>query len=87
VDFVVNDMEAAIEVKAARKITSDHLKGLRHLRQDHPEVGRLVLVSLEEQAWRSDDGIDVLPVRDFLRRLWAGEILPPAVPAAGAEKA
>ena len=75
VDFVVNDMEAAIEVKAARKITSDHLKGLRHLRQDHPEVGQLLIVCLEEQAWRSDDGIDVLPVRDFLRRLWAGNIL------------
>lgn len=75
VDFIVNDMEAAIEVKAARKITSDHLKGLRHLRQDHPEIGRLVLVCLEEQAWRSDDGIDVLPVREFLSRLWAGEML------------
>ncbi len=75
VDFVVNDMEVAIDVKAARKITSDHLKGLRHLRQDHPEVGSLVLVCLEAQAWRSDDGIDVLPVRDFLWRLWAGEVL------------
>lgn len=74
VDFVVNDMETAIEVKGARKATSDHLKGLRALRQDHPEVGRLLLVCLEEHPWRTDDGIDVLPVRDFLRRLWAGEI-------------
>jgi len=74
VDFIVNDMQVAIEIKAARKATADHLKGLRHLRQDHPEVGRLILVCLEEQAWRSDDGIDVLPVGDFLRRLWGGEI-------------
>lgn len=74
VDFVVNDMQVAVEVKATRKATADHLKSLRHLRQDHPEVGRRILVCLEEIAWRSDDGIDVLPVGEFLRRLWGGEI-------------
>jgi predicted AAA+ superfamily ATPase len=74
VDFIVNDMQAAIEVEAARKVTADHLKGLRHLLQDHPEVGRRYLVCLEERPWRSDDGIDILPVGDFLRRLWADQL-------------
>jgi predicted AAA+ superfamily ATPase len=35
VDFIVNDMRAAIEAKASKKITRDHLKGLRAPAQDH----------------------------------------------------
>lgn len=40
VDFIINDMEVAIEAKASRKVTTDQLKGLRHLRADHPKVKR-----------------------------------------------
>jgi len=80
VDFVVGDMQAAIEVKATRRVTPDHMKGLRHLRQDHPDVPRMMVVCLEEAAWRSDDGIDVLPVSEFLRRLWSGELPGPPQP-------
>lgn len=75
VDFVVNDMQMAIEVKATRKVTSDHMRGLRQLRQDHPEVRRMIVVCLEEKAWRSDDDVDVMPVAEFLRRLWSGELV------------
>jgi predicted AAA+ superfamily ATPase len=74
VDFVVNDMQLAVEAKASARITSDHLKGLRHLARDHPRVGRRVVVCLEPKARRTDDGIEILPAATFVRRLWRGEL-------------
>jgi predicted AAA+ superfamily ATPase len=74
VDFVVNDFAAAIEAKASRRITSDHLRGLRQLRLDHPRARRRLVVCLEPKPYVTDDGIDVLPAAEFVRRLWSGEI-------------
>lgn len=75
VDFVVGAMQVAIEAKAAKKITSHHLKGLRTLSEEHPGVGRRIVVCLESQAWRTKDGISVLPASTFAQRLWRGELL------------
>lgn len=74
VDFVVDDVRAAVEAKASRKVTSDDLKGLRQLREDHPRLGSAWVVSLETKVRRTDDGITIMPVHDFVRRLWSGEI-------------
>lgn len=74
VDFIVNGMEVAIEAKASRKVTSDHLKGLRSLRRDHPSVGRCLVVCMERKFRKTEDGIHILPVKDFAEKLWAGEI-------------
>ncbi len=38
VDFIINDMEVAVEAKATSKITARHLKGLRSLKVDHPDI-------------------------------------------------
>ena len=73
-DFIVNDMRLAVEAKASGRITSDHLKGLRHLARDHSRVGRRVVVCLEPKARRTDDGIEILPAVTFVRRLWRGEL-------------
>lgn len=73
VDFIVNHVEVAVEAKSARKITSDHLRGLRHLQEDHPEVKTRVVVCLEAKERRTEDGILILPAESFCRRLWAGE--------------
>jgi predicted AAA+ superfamily ATPase len=73
VDFVVGDMRCAIEAKAAARITSDHLKGLRQLVVDQPGVRRRVVVSLEPSPRVTEDGIEILPWRVFLDRLWSGE--------------
>ena len=77
VDFVLGDMQLAVEAKASARITSDHLKGLRSLVEDHPEVGRRVVACLEPRARRTEDGIDVLPAETFVRRLWRGELTQP----------
>ena len=74
VDFVLGDMQLAVEAKATSRITSDHLKGLRSLVADHPGIGRRVVVCLEPRARRTEDGIDILPGEVFSRRLWEGEL-------------
>ncbi|MCY3746719.1 MAG: DUF4143 domain-containing protein [Acidobacteria bacterium] len=70
VDFIIGDMRIAIEAKGAARIGSRHLKGLRTLAQDHPEVQRRAVVCLEPRALETDDGIEILPVRRFLDKLW-----------------
>jgi hypothetical protein len=62
------DFQAA---KGASGITSGHLKGLRHLAQDHPKARRVV-VCLEPKRRRTDDGIEILPVQAFVDDLAAG---------------
>lgn len=74
VDFIVNDMEIAIEAKASHKVTADHLRGLREVRVDHPKLGARFVISLEPKARKTDDGIVVLPVQSFVDRLWGGDI-------------
>ena len=74
VDFVLGDMQLAIEAKSSERITRDHLKGLRRLVLDHPRVGRRIVVSREARARKTDDGIEILPVATFVERLWAGEL-------------
>jgi predicted AAA+ superfamily ATPase len=73
VDFLVGE-DTAIEVKAAERIHPRAFRGLRALEQETP-LRRKIVVSHEERAWRSDEGIEVLPVGEFLRRLWAGGII------------
>jgi len=75
VDFVTDDLKLAIEVKSTANPSSDHLKGLRALKEDHRTVGRRVLACMVPRARRTEDGIDVLPVTELLARLWAGDLL------------
>jgi predicted AAA+ superfamily ATPase len=74
VDFIVNDMQLAIEAKATRKVSSQHLKGLRHLVKDHPYTGRRFIVSLEVRARKLEDGIEILPAETFVQLLWDGSL-------------
>jgi predicted AAA+ superfamily ATPase len=75
VDFIVNDIELAIEAKATAKVSADHLRGLRNLKQDHPRVRLRVVVCLESKTRRTDDGILIVPAREFCERLNAGDLL------------
>jgi hypothetical protein len=73
VDFIVNDMELAVESKAVQKVSSDHLKGLRSLKGDYPAVKRRLVVCCEERPRMTDDGIEILPAKSFVEMLWGGE--------------
>jgi predicted AAA+ superfamily ATPase len=72
VDFILGDMDVAIEVKGAPKIHSGHLRGMKALLEEH-RVKRAVVVSLEKHARKLDSELDVFPWQVFLEKLWAGE--------------
>ncbi len=73
VDFILGDPEVAIEAKAVKEVSSRHLKGLQAFREEY-SVRKAIIVSLDK-APRKMGPIDVLPWKDFLSRLWGGEIL------------
>ncbi|MBI5139160.1 DUF4143 domain-containing protein, partial [Candidatus Nomurabacteria bacterium] len=74
VDFIVNDMEVAIEAKSRERIDNVHLKGIRELKKDHPELKKTYLVCLDNTPRITQDDILILPVKDFISKLWSGEI-------------
>ena len=71
VDFVLNG-KSAIEVKATRSIQNEDLRALRALR----DVSSLChfYVICHEPKEKIVDGIHILSVEIFLKRLWAGDI-------------
>ena len=73
VDFILGDMNAAIEVKGSQRIHSKHTRGLRALMEEHT-VGRTIIVSLEQEPRKLDPSIEVLPWQVFLEVLWSGEL-------------
>jgi predicted AAA+ superfamily ATPase len=71
VDFVLDDFRAAIEVKGGARVHEGDLRGLRALAEES-RVRRRVIVCLEREPRRLGD-IDVVPWREFVDRLHAGE--------------
>ncbi|MBS1258345.1 MAG: hypothetical protein MAG551_01403 [Candidatus Scalindua arabica] len=74
VDFVVNHMDCAIEAKASNRITKDHLKGLRQLSIDHPNVKKRIVVCLDNKDRLTEDDIEIINYQTFIKKLWAGNL-------------
>lgn len=72
VDFILGEMEIAIEAKASDRIHADHLKGLREIKKEFPGIRERVVVCLEAHARMTEDRILVLPYQDFAKALWEG---------------
>ncbi len=73
VDFVLGNGDVAIEVKSSDQISSKHLKGIKAFCEEfHPK--KAIIVSLDKRPRQIDKTIIVLPVHDFLNRLWSGEV-------------
>lgn len=70
VDFVISD-HTAVEVKAKENLSLSDIKPLRALAEEKL-LKRYICVSLEPRR-RTIEGINILPVRDFLQELWSGE--------------
>ncbi len=70
VDFVLGD-HTAVELKAKDTVSTKDLRSLRALAEEGV-MKRLLCVSLDRQP-RQVDGIQILPLTQFLQRLWAGE--------------
>ncbi len=75
VDFIVGDLELAVEAKSSSRIHGDHLKGLRELKKEYPELKKSCIVCLEEKARITEDGILILPYKEFVERLWGNNLI------------
>ena len=73
VDLILGRGEAAIEIKSTTFVKDRHLKGLRAFKEEHKS--KYILVSLDPKPRKTNDGILILPWRDFLNNLWANKII------------
>ncbi len=73
VDFILGDLDAAVEVKATSAANDNHLRGLRSFAEEY-NVRKLILVCNDPYP-RKSGKIEILPWREFLDRLWSGEIV------------
>ena len=72
IDVVLGDAQVGIEIKSSAEVKDGQLKGLRSFGEDYPQA-RLIVVSLDKYRRRKDN-IEIVPVREFLSDLWAGQV-------------
>jgi predicted AAA+ superfamily ATPase len=73
VDFVLGDGEVAVEVKGASRADPSDLRSLYAFSGDNRP--RQAVLVCNERAPRRVEGIEILPWREFLARLWAGDVV------------
>ena len=73
VDFLLGEADLAIEVKSG-KVHEGDLTGLKALHEDRAVKTRVV-VSTETIPRMTQDGIFILPLEVFVKKLWAGELI------------
>jgi uncharacterized protein len=73
VDFVLGDGEVAVEVKGTARVDPSDFRSLRTFVADHRPHHAILVCN--ERAPRVVEGIEVLPWREFLARLWGGRVL------------
>ncbi len=72
VDFILGDLDLALEIKGSSNVHEGDIRSITALIDD-AIVKKAVIVSLEKQPRILKKGIEVLPWRMFLERLWSGE--------------
>lgn len=73
VDFILGEMDVALEIKGARRAHEGDLKGLTALLTDH-KVKHPLLISLEREPRKRGAKVRALPWEVFLRELWSGAL-------------
>lgn len=74
VDFILGDKELAIEIKSSKRVHEGDIRSLLALKEDGP-VRKCAVISLDEEPRVLSNGIEILPWREFLQKLWAGEMI------------
>ncbi|MFN8944273.1 MAG: ATP-binding protein [Pseudobdellovibrionaceae bacterium] len=77
VDFLLyNDTKQiiAIEVKSTRNPTSKDFKGLMAFEEEFA-IYRKIIVCNVDRPRKTQENIEILPILDFLKLLWSGELL------------
>lgn len=73
VDFILGQGEAAIEVKGASRVDNADLRPIKAFIQEYRPARAFVVCN--ERAPRVHEDILILPWRDFLKKLWNGEVI------------
>lgn len=74
VDFILGDMEVALEVKSSKRVHETDCKSLQILSEEQT-VKRKILISFETEPKHLCGDIECLPWQMFLEKLWCGEII------------
>ena len=72
VDLLI-EQKIAIEIKSSSLVIDKHLKGLRALKQEGI-FQRYIVVSLDIKKRKTNDGIETIPWKLFLEKLWQGNL-------------
>lgn len=73
VDFILGEMDVALEIKGSRRVHEGDLKGLTALLTEH-KVRHPLLISLEREPRKMGAKVRALPWEIFLRELWSGAL-------------
>ncbi len=73
IDFVLGDLEVAIEVKGTDNAQPRHLKGLRSFDEEYSTRKSILITN--DPFPRKINEIMILPCKVFLDQLWSGEII------------
>jgi predicted AAA+ superfamily ATPase len=74
VDFILNNMEVAIEIKSSSRVHETDVRALKILQQENT-VKKSIMISFETEPKILLDNIHCLPWQHFLAQLWGGEII------------
>ncbi len=72
VDFILGDMEVAIEIKTSHRVHDVDIRALKVLQETHKTKKR-ILVSFEKEP-KKMEGVECLPWKIFLEQLWEGAL-------------
>ena len=73
VDFILGDMEVAIEIKSSKKVHEADTKELQILQSEY-SVKQSIVVSFEQEPKKLGQNITCLFWKDFLEKLWRDEL-------------
>lgn len=74
VDFILGNMDCAIEIKTSSRVDLHAAKSLRLLHEDH-KVKKSILVSFEAEPKKLSNHIECMPWAMFLEALWADQLV------------
>jgi predicted AAA+ superfamily ATPase len=74
VDFILGDKEVAVEIKGSARVHEGDIRPLKALMEDGP-ARKHIVVCLEEHPRTIEKGIQIVPWRTFIDRLWDGDLI------------
>ncbi|MBK7127806.1 MAG: ATP-binding protein [Crocinitomicaceae bacterium] len=73
IDFVLGNHEIALEIKSTDKISERHAKGLNAFSEEYKVKHSIIVCN--ETVPRKIGNVLVLPWRQFIQKLWAGDLI------------